>query len=70
MDSAELATFDRTLFPDKVSFGNTALPLNYAFTPGDTVVSLTPAWPWAAGYAIMGLIFLLARWVTVEGEGH
>jgi hypothetical protein len=26
-------------------------------------------WPWAAGYAIMGLIFLLARWVTVEGEG-
>jgi len=43
---------------------------SYTFTPGDTVVSLTPAWPWAAGYAIMGLIFLLARWVTVEGEGH
>ena len=43
---------------------------SYAFTPGDTVVSLTPAWPWAAGYAIMGVIFLLARWVTVEGEAH
>ena len=29
------ATFDRKLFPDKVSFGNTALPLNYAFSPGE-----------------------------------
>jgi AGZA family xanthine/uracil permease-like MFS transporter len=43
---------------------------SYAFTPGDTVVALSPAWPWAAGYAIMGLVFLLAPWVTVEGEGH
>ena len=29
------ATFDRKLFPDKVSFGTTALPLNYAFAPGE-----------------------------------
>ncbi len=43
---------------------------SYAFTPGDTVVALAPGWPWAAGYAVMGTIFLLARWVTVEGEGH
>lgn len=43
---------------------------SYAFTPGDTVVSLTPAWPWAAGYAVMGLVFFAARWITVEGEGH
>lgn len=43
---------------------------SYVFTPGDTAVSLTPAWPWAAGYAVMGLVFLSAKWVTVEGEGH
>jgi len=41
---------------------------SYAFTPADTVVSLTPAWPWAAGYAVMAAVFLAARWVTVEGE--
>jgi AGZA family xanthine/uracil permease-like MFS transporter len=43
---------------------------SYAWTPADTVVSLTPAWPWALGYAVMALIFLVAPWVTVEGEGH
>lgn len=43
---------------------------SYAFTPADTVLSLTPAWPWAAGYAVMAAIFLAARWLTVEGEGH
>jgi AGZA family xanthine/uracil permease-like MFS transporter len=43
---------------------------SYAWTPADTVVSLTPAWPWAIGYAVMALIFFLAPWITVEGEGH
>lgn len=43
---------------------------SYAWTPADTVVSLTPAWPWAIGYAVMALIFLAAPWITVEGEGH
>ena len=43
---------------------------SYAFTPADTVVSLTPAWPWALGYAVMAAVLLAARWVTVEGEGH
>lgn len=43
---------------------------SYVWTPADTVVSLTPAWPWAAGYAVMALIFFLAPWITVEGEGH
>lgn len=40
---------------------------SYAFTPADTAVSLTPAWPWAAGYAVMAALFLGARWLTVEG---
>ena len=35
------ATFDRALFPDKVSFGSTALPLNYAFTPGEETDGVT-----------------------------
>ncbi len=42
----------------------------YRFTPGDTAVSLSPAWPWVGGYAAMAVVFLLARWLTVEGEGH
>jgi ATP-dependent helicase HrpA len=31
----EDATYDRSLFPDKVALGNTALPLTYAFAPGE-----------------------------------
>ncbi|MCX7110171.1 MAG: NCS2 family permease [Proteobacteria bacterium] len=38
---------------------------SYRFATGDTVLSLTPAWSWATGYACMGLVFWLARWVTV-----
>ena len=37
---------------------------SYRFTPGDTVLSLTPAWPWAAGYALMAVTFVTARWTT------
>jgi AGZA family xanthine/uracil permease-like MFS transporter len=42
----------------------------YAWTPGDTVVALTPGWSWAAGYGLMAALFALAPWVTVPGEGH
>ncbi len=31
----EEAEFDRALFPDRVALGNTALPLTYAFNPGE-----------------------------------
>jgi adenine/guanine/hypoxanthine permease len=44
----------------------------YAFTPGDTVVHLAPALPWAGGYAVMGLVFFVARWVSIRdshGDG-
>ena len=40
----------------------------YRFTPGDTAVLLAPAWPWAAGYAIMAAVFLVARFTTVPTE--
>ena len=42
----------------------------YRWTPGDTVIALTPAWEWAAGYAIMAGLFAIARTVTTEGAGH
>lgn len=43
---------------------------SYRWTPGDTAGSLSPAWPWAAGYAIMALCFLAARWVTEPSDTH
>ncbi len=42
----------------------------YKFTPGDTVVHLAPAWPYVIGYAIMGSVFFVARYVTEPGDGH
>ncbi|MEM9457255.1 MAG: NCS2 family permease [Myxococcota bacterium] len=45
---------------------------SYTFTAGDTALQLTPAWPWAAGYLVMALVFLTARWITVPADdvGH
>jgi len=37
---------------------------SYRWTPTDTVLSLSPAWPWAVGYGVMAVCFALARWVT------
>ncbi|MCC7491536.1 MAG: hypothetical protein IT204_04275 [Fimbriimonadaceae bacterium] len=50
----------------------TGLMHGYQYLPGDTVLKLGPAGPWAAGYALMALIFLLARWLTVPTDepGH
>jgi AGZA family xanthine/uracil permease-like MFS transporter len=42
---------------------------SYRWTPGDTALSLTPAWEWAAGYALMGAVFLSARWVCIRDAG-
>jgi len=41
----------------------------YRWTPGDTVFALRPAWAWAAGYAVVAVLFFIAPWVTVEAEG-
>ena len=38
---------------------------SYRWTPADTVLSLTPAWPWALGYLVMAACFAVAPWVTV-----
>lgn len=41
---------------------------SYRFAASDTVLALSPAWPWVWGYAAMGLVFLAARWLTVDEE--
>jgi AGZA family xanthine/uracil permease-like MFS transporter len=43
---------------------------SYGFTHGDAALALRPAWPWAAGYAAMAVLFLVAPAITEEGEGH
>ncbi len=50
----------------------TGLMHSYAFTPSDTVIALTPAWPWAVGYAAMAVVLIAARWITVPDDtgGH
>ncbi len=43
---------------------------SYAWTFADTTGAIfTPAWPFAAGYAIVGALLLVAPWVTVESKG-
>lgn len=39
---------------------------SYRWTPSDTALSLSAAWPWVQAYALMALVFLAARWVTVR----
>jgi len=41
----------------------------YGFTPGDAVVRLQPALPWALGYLAMGLIFAAAPLITTDDPG-
>jgi AGZA family xanthine/uracil permease-like MFS transporter len=48
----------------------TGLMHSYQWTPGDTAGALTPATSLAIGYAIMGLAFLSARWLTTPASGE
>jgi adenine/guanine/hypoxanthine permease len=42
---------------------------SYRFEKGDTVLALLhPAWEWTIGYAIMGLAFVGAKWLTRPSE--
>ena len=43
---------------------------SYQWTADDTVLRLGPAWPFAAGYAVMALAFFTAQWTTEEGGEH
>lgn len=48
----------------------TGLMHSYQWTANDTVLRLTPAWPFAAGYAFMALLFFSAHWTTEKGVEH
>ena len=39
---------------------------SYEWTPGDTVVSLSPALPWAAGYGVVAVLLIVAPYITVS----
>lgn len=39
---------------------------SFRWTYSDTALSLTPAWEWAAAYALMGLTILSAKWLGAE----
>ncbi len=43
---------------------------SYQWTADDTVLKLTPAWPFVIGYAVMAAVFFTARWTTQEGSEH
>ncbi|HEX4346987.1 MAG TPA: hypothetical protein VHZ73_05405 [Vicinamibacterales bacterium] len=43
---------------------------SYQWTIDDTVLRLSPAWPFAIGYAVMALLFLSAQWTTEPGGEH
>ncbi len=44
---------------------------SYRWTASDTALSLTPAWEWALAYALMGVVFFLAKWLCVADKaGH
>jgi len=48
----------------------TGLMHSYQWTQDDTVLKLSPAWPFAIGYATMSLLFLSAKWTTEAGGEH
>lgn len=48
----------------------TGLMHGYAYTPGDTVVSLSPVWPAVWGYLAAAGLLAVAPWITEPGEGH
>ncbi len=48
----------------------TGLMHSYAWTFGDTVLSLSPAWPFVIAYGSMAVLFGVAPYVTTETEGH
>jgi adenine/guanine/hypoxanthine permease len=48
----------------------TGLMHSYQWTTDDTVLRLTPAWPFALAYAVMAVLFFAAQWVTEPSDGH
>jgi AGZA family xanthine/uracil permease-like MFS transporter len=49
---------------------STGLIHSYQWTLDDTALKLSPAWPYAIGYAAMSLLFLTAKWTTEASGEH
>jgi AGZA family xanthine/uracil permease-like MFS transporter len=43
---------------------------SYRWTDADTVLRLSPAWPFAIAYGAIALIFLAANWITEPADEH
>ena len=41
---------------------------SYRWTPGDTAIALTPAWPWVGGYLLMAAVFAAAPALTTPDD--
>ena len=48
----------------------TGLMHSYQFTFGDSVATLTPAYEWAAGYAVAAIFAWITPYVSTEGVAH
>jgi AGZA family xanthine/uracil permease-like MFS transporter len=48
----------------------TGLMHSYQWTPADTALRLTPAWPFALAYAVMAVTLFTARGTTEDNDGH
>jgi len=48
----------------------TGLMHSYQWTDADTVLRLTPAWPFAIAYGVMAIMFFVAQWITEPADGH
>ena len=48
----------------------TGLMHSYQWTTDDTILKLTPAWPFAIAYASMAALFFSAKWITEPSDGH
>ena len=40
----------------------------FAYSAGDTVLALSPAWDWVLGYLAMALVLAAAQWLTVADD--
>ncbi len=48
----------------------TGLMHSYQWTTDDTILKLTPAWPFAIAYASMAALFFSAKWITEPSDAH
>src|SRR5580765_7161967 len=48
----------------------TGIMHSYQWTESDTLLKLSPAWPFAIAYAVIAVIFFAANWITEPADEH